>query len=97
MVMDLFILCFLCLGIDDEPEDGPQHYILVLGFCQPHLIGALDAIGVHVSNVIKLCSEHRQTSEGQQEQHSCEGNEQSLRTSPVLDAGKEPLVFTMHN
>ncbi|CAB1452350.1 unnamed protein product [Pleuronectes platessa] len=24
--------------IDDEPDDGPQHYILLLGFHQPHLI-----------------------------------------------------------
>ncbi len=51
-------MCFVCLGIDDEPEDGPQHYILMLGFYQPHLIAALDAIGVHVANVIKLWSEH---------------------------------------
>ncbi|KAK9524640.1 hypothetical protein VZT92_017015 [Zoarces viviparus] len=68
--------------IDDEPQDGPQHYILLLGFYQPQLIGALDAIGVHVANVIKLCSEH--TSEGQQqEQHSCEADEQSRRASPA--------------
>ncbi|KAE8279015.1 Sperm-associated antigen 17 Projection protein PF6-like protein [Larimichthys crocea] len=72
--------------IDDEPEDGPQHYILVLGFHQPHLVAELDAIGVHVASVIKLCSEPAQTSEGQQEQHTSEGSEQSLRASPVLDA-----------
>ncbi|XP_031140996.1 sperm-associated antigen 17 isoform X4 [Sander lucioperca] len=75
--------------IDDEPQDGPQHYILLLGFYQPHLIGALDAIGVHVANVIKLCSERTQTPEGQQEQHPCEGNEQNLKASPVLDAEAE--------
>ena len=73
--------------IDDEPQDGPQHYILLLGFYQPHLLGALDALGVHVANVIKLCSERTQTSEGQQEQH-----EQSPRASPALDAGKRPSV-----
>ncbi|XP_071333844.1 sperm-associated antigen 17 isoform X2 [Trachinotus anak] len=72
--------------IDDEPDDGPQHYILVLGFYQPHLIVALDAIGVHIANVIKLCSEHKQTCEVQQEQCTSQGNEQSQRTSPVLDA-----------
>ncbi|KAM6894209.1 sperm-associated antigen 17 [Lycodopsis pacificus] len=71
--------------IDDEPQDGPQHYILLLGFYQPQLIGALDAIGVHVANVIKLCSEH--TSEGQQqEQHPCEADEQSRRASLALGA-----------
>ena len=83
------VVCFLCLGTDDEPEDGPQHYILVLGFYQPQLIGALNAIGVHVANVIKLCSEHTKTSEGQQEHHTCEGSEQSLGASPVLDAGNK--------
>lgn len=76
MVMDYFTLC-----IEDEPEDGPQHYILVLGFYQPHLIGALDAIGVHIANVIRLCSECTQTSGGKQEQHS-------------LDTGKE---LSVHN
>ncbi|XP_056585787.1 sperm-associated antigen 17 isoform X4 [Triplophysa dalaica] len=40
--------------IDDEPDDGPQHYILMMGFYQPHLISALNSLGVHVSNVIKL-------------------------------------------
>ncbi|XP_042368348.1 sperm-associated antigen 17 [Plectropomus leopardus] len=72
--------------IDDEPQDGPQHYILLLGFYQPHLVGALDTIGVHVVNVIKLCSEQTQTSDRQQQQPSCEGNEHSLRATPVLDA-----------
>ncbi|XP_070710647.1 sperm-associated antigen 17 [Pempheris klunzingeri] len=75
--------------IDDEPEDGPQHYILVLGFYQPHLIWALDAIGVHVTNVIKLRLEYTESSEGQQEQHTCEDNEQSVRASPALDAEAE--------
>lgn len=62
----------LLLCLDDEPQDGPQHYILLLGFYQPHLIGALDAIGVHVANVISLCSE--------QEQHTCGSSEQGLDT-----------------
>ncbi|XP_047456717.1 sperm-associated antigen 17 isoform X2 [Mugil cephalus] len=72
--------------IDDEPDDGPQHYILLLGFHQPHLIALLDAIGVRVANVIRLCSEHGQTAEGPQELPGGEDNEQSLRASPVLDA-----------
>ncbi|XP_042617756.1 sperm-associated antigen 17-like isoform X2 [Cyprinus carpio] len=45
--------------IDDEPDDGPQHYILILGFCQPHLISALDSLGIHVSNIIKLGLERK--------------------------------------
>ncbi|KAL7884467.1 hypothetical protein AOLI_G00072370 [Acnodon oligacanthus] len=42
--------------IDDEPDDGPQHYILMMGFHQPQLISALDSLGVHVSTVIRLTS-----------------------------------------
>ncbi|KAM3590203.1 uncharacterized protein V6R79_005781 [Siganus canaliculatus] len=75
--------------IDDEPEDGPQHYILVLGFYQPQLIGALDTIGVHVANVIKLCSEHIQSNSDGQEEHTHEGSHQSPRASPALDAETE--------
>ncbi|KAM8746844.1 sperm-associated antigen 17 [Acanthopagrus schlegelii] len=77
--------------IDDEPEDGPQHYILLLGFHQPHLIAALDAVSVHVASVIKLSSK---CSEGQQERHTCEGSE-SQSVSPGLDAedhGSEELA-----
>ena len=75
----------MCVGADDEPDDGPQHYILVLGFHQPHLIWILDAIGVHVANVIKVCSEEKvQTSED---------NEESPSESPVLEAGKDLSVF----
>ncbi|XP_077445616.1 sperm-associated antigen 17 [Stigmatopora argus] len=40
--------------INDEPKDGPQHYVLILGFHKPQLVGTLDAAGVHVSNVIRL-------------------------------------------
>ncbi|XP_060922240.1 sperm-associated antigen 17 isoform X2 [Limanda limanda] len=64
--------------MDDEPDDGPQHYILLLGFHQPHLILILDAIGVHVANVIKVCS--------QKEQQTSQGNKQRQCASPVLDA-----------
>ncbi|CAL8327861.1 unnamed protein product [Lota lota] len=40
--------------IDDEPEDGPQHYILLTGFYQAQLLPALEAVGVHVDHVIKV-------------------------------------------
>ncbi|XP_039520361.1 sperm-associated antigen 17 [Pimephales promelas] len=49
--------------IDDEPDDGPEHYILIVGFYQPHLISALDSLGIHVSNVIKLNLEREDQSE----------------------------------
>lgn len=52
---------------DDEPDDGPQHYILIVGFYQPHLISALDSLGVHMSNVIKLGLEREDQSEAPEE------------------------------
>ncbi|XP_058641173.1 sperm-associated antigen 17 isoform X2 [Onychostoma macrolepis] len=53
--------------IDDEPDDGPQHYILIVGFCQPHLIYALDSLGIHVANIIKLGLEREDQSEAPEE------------------------------
>uniref|UniRef100_A0A665XF12 Sperm associated antigen 17 n=1 Tax=Echeneis naucrates TaxID=173247 RepID=A0A665XF12_ECHNA len=76
--------------IDDEPDDGPQHYILVLGFYQPNLIVALDAVGVHVANVIKLSS----TSE----ERVAQGRRLDLFWSglrPVLDTA--PQDSKLHN
>lgn len=78
------------MAVDDEPVDGPQHYILLVGFFQPRLIGALDAIGVHVANVIKLYSEHTHTSEERQGQHSGENGEQDLTSA----SGKELPVYS---
>lgn len=49
---DLHLLCS-----PDQPEDGPQLFILLFGFYSPHLIAALDEVGVHVSVVLRLCSE----------------------------------------
>ncbi|MGH0141760.1 UNVERIFIED_CONTAM: hypothetical protein FKN15_065255, partial [Acipenser sinensis] len=43
--------------IDDEPDDGPHHYILVVGFHHPQLLVVLAELGVYVSNVIKITSE----------------------------------------
>lgn len=45
------------LSSPDQPEDGPQLYVLLFGFYCAHLIAALDDVGVHVSSVIRLCSE----------------------------------------
>uniref|UniRef100_A0A4W5RQ15 Si:dkey-208b23.5 n=1 Tax=Hucho hucho TaxID=62062 RepID=A0A4W5RQ15_9TELE len=50
--------------IDDEPDDGPQHYVLVVGFQQAQLVSVLDSLGVHVSNVIKLTSQRPDRPEG---------------------------------
>lgn len=38
-----------------------------MGFYQPHLISALDSLGIHVSNVIKLDLEREDQSEAAEE------------------------------
>ncbi|XP_072556937.1 sperm-associated antigen 17 isoform X4 [Paramormyrops kingsleyae] len=50
--------------IDDEPDDGPQLYILLLGFYQPQLLSVLDSLGVHVSSIIRLSSKAPELSQG---------------------------------
>ena len=42
---------------DDEPDDGPQHYILVCGFHQPHLLSHLADINIIVDCIVKFESE----------------------------------------
>ncbi|XP_024143545.1 sperm-associated antigen 17 isoform X2 [Oryzias melastigma] len=70
--------------IDDEPDWGPQHYVLLAGFYQPLLIAALDDIGVHVANVIKLCCDRTQIH--RKEQQSCDESEQSQAASAFSGA-----------
>ncbi|XP_028331007.1 sperm-associated antigen 17 isoform X4 [Gouania willdenowi] len=72
--------------IDDEPGDGPQHYILLMGFYQPHLISELNSMGVHVANVIELHSQHIQSFESSEEPDGLKSTKQSPGASSVLDA-----------
>ncbi|XP_068945377.1 sperm-associated antigen 17 [Petaurus breviceps papuanus] len=44
--------------IDDEPDDGAQHYFIVTGFHNPQLLAIMAELGVPVSNVIKITSEN---------------------------------------
>uniref|UniRef100_A0AAV2KND9 Sperm-associated antigen 17 n=1 Tax=Knipowitschia caucasica TaxID=637954 RepID=A0AAV2KND9_KNICA len=67
--------------IDDEPGDGPQHYIFIVGFYHPQLFGALDSIGVHVSNVIKLSQETK----GQQKTENKKESESITRDTEEED------------
>lgn len=48
---------------DDEPDDGPQHYVFVSGFRQAPLLPLLADLGVSVSSVIKISSESYATIE----------------------------------
>uniref|UniRef100_A0A671FSE7 Sperm associated antigen 17 n=1 Tax=Rhinolophus ferrumequinum TaxID=59479 RepID=A0A671FSE7_RHIFE len=45
------------LYIDDEPDDGDQHYIIVVGFTHPQLLAIMTELGIPISCVIKIASE----------------------------------------
>ncbi|XP_036623006.1 sperm-associated antigen 17 [Trichosurus vulpecula] len=44
--------------IDDEPDDGAQHYFILTGFHNPQLLAIMAELGIPVSNVIKITSEN---------------------------------------
>ncbi|KAL4827576.1 hypothetical protein H8958_001752 [Nasalis larvatus] len=44
--------------IDDEPDDGAQHYIIVVGFNNPQLLAIMAELGIPVTSVIKISSEN---------------------------------------
>lgn len=43
--------------IDDEPDDGADHYIFIYGFHFPHLFGLMAELGLHVANIICVNSQ----------------------------------------
>jgi hypothetical protein len=45
------------LSVDDEPDDGPEHYVMICGFHQPHLLSHLADLNVSVDSIIRLKSE----------------------------------------
>lgn len=42
---------------DDEPDDGPQHYILLYGFLEAPLLVLLSDLGINVNCILRLTSE----------------------------------------
>ncbi|KAL6031350.1 hypothetical protein STEG23_006890, partial [Scotinomys teguina] len=44
--------------IDDEPDDGAQHYIFVVGFNNPQLLAIMTELGISITSVIKISSEN---------------------------------------
>ncbi|XP_010629488.1 sperm-associated antigen 17 isoform X2 [Fukomys damarensis] len=44
--------------IDDEPDDGAQHYIIVVGFKNPQLLAIMTELGIPITSVIKISSEN---------------------------------------
>ncbi|XP_050391323.1 sperm-associated antigen 17 isoform X2 [Patella vulgata] len=43
--------------IDDEPDDGAQHYIIIYGFHQPHLFTQLAEIGVNADSILRVSTQ----------------------------------------
>ena len=41
---------------DDEPEDGPQHYVVISGFYHPHLVTYLTQVGINIDTIIRVQS-----------------------------------------
>ncbi|XP_050013472.1 sperm-associated antigen 17 [Alexandromys fortis] len=44
--------------IDDEPDDGAQHYIIVMGFNNPQILAIMTELGIPIASVIKISSEN---------------------------------------
>lgn len=44
--------------LDDEPDDGPQHYIYITGFHHPHFLSHLADININVDCIIRINSEN---------------------------------------
>lgn len=52
------LIFFMVFWTDDEPEDGAQHYIIVVGFKNPQLLAIMTELGIPISSVIKISSEN---------------------------------------
>lgn len=51
----VYPLCSLCT--DDEPDDGAQHYVVIYGFHNPHLVAYLSELGITVESIVKFSSQ----------------------------------------
>ena len=70
---------------DDEPDDGPQHYVMVCGFHQPHLLSHLAELGLSVDSIIKLSSEdHARFQPKMDEDEAVEKEEKTLGEAQEL-------------
>ena len=58
-VLDVCIMIFIALSIiaGDEPEDGPQSYVILTGFTDAELVQELISINVNVHSVVRFLSE----------------------------------------
>lgn len=43
---------------DDEPDDGANHYFIILDFHNPQLLLVMFQLGINISSVIRISSEN---------------------------------------
>ncbi|KAH9508943.1 Sperm-associated antigen 17 [Bulinus truncatus] len=71
--------------IDDEPDDGAQHYILLSGFHDPQIFHALEEVGVNVTCIIRLSTQESENNIKKKEDSGLEEQQKG----DILVHGKE--------
>ncbi|XP_040195424.1 sperm-associated antigen 17 [Rana temporaria] len=79
--------------IDDEPDDGVQHYIIVLGVYQPQILVLLANLGVHVSSVIRVSSQNYTSLPADPAQEEAEPEALEAETKRRMSVTKSLEVF----
>ncbi|XP_055971601.1 sperm-associated antigen 17 [Sorex fumeus] len=85
--------------IDDEPDDGAQHYIIVVGFTNPQLLAIMTELGIPISSVIKISSENYEPLRthlavvGQQQEALAHPKDVEAENLKKISAKKELEIF----
>ena len=89
-------MCMYCILPDDEPDNGPEHYILVIGFPYATLFSSLIDIGIDVDCLLKVESEDYPASESTvpADDDNVEKDEKQLGKWKVLVLSPNIILFT---
>ncbi|XP_012663088.1 sperm-associated antigen 17 [Otolemur garnettii] len=85
--------------IDDEPDDGAEHYIIVVGFKNPQLLAIMTELGIPITSVIKISAENYEPLQthlaalSQQQEVLLQPEEIEAENLKKKDAVKELKVF----
>ncbi|XP_009985569.1 PREDICTED: sperm-associated antigen 17-like, partial [Tauraco erythrolophus] len=71
---------------DDEPDDGADHYFIILDFHNPQLLPVMSELGINISSVIRISSENYKPLQTYLE--AAKLQEQSSRSPEVVEAEK---------
>ncbi|XP_072116435.1 sperm-associated antigen 17 isoform X3 [Mobula birostris] len=72
--------------INDEPDDGPQHYIIIQGFQNLQFLLMLEELGIKISAVIRISYE---TNKNIVQLHTAESEMQPPQTPKATEAEKQ--------